>query len=100
MWLGNSMARYGIKEFNTLLTGDNKIPVYYEEEKIYKGVPGPKLLNNTAYNQLIIAQEYTVCFQIAKEAKKKYNKYGNKRQAWMTVLRKIDPTTGDYKTKI
>ena len=70
------MAKSGILGYNTLLTFDKKIPADDVEERKYKGVSGPTLLNNTAYNELILAQESTVCFQISEEAKKKYNKYG------------------------
>ena len=67
------MARYGIKGYNVLLTGDTK---NLEDKTKEKEVSDLKFLNNTAYNELILAQESTVCFQISEEAKKKYNKYG------------------------
>ena len=37
--------------------------------KKYEGVIALKLINKTAYNELITAQEYTVCFHIIEETK-------------------------------
>ena len=55
MWLGTFMKRSEIKEYDTLLTGDIKIP----ENDAYKvkesEVSELKFLNKTAYNELILA---------------------------------------------
>ena len=49
------MARVGNKGFNTLLTGDKKIPADNADGN--KGVSDLKFLSKTAYNDLIIAQK-------------------------------------------
>ena len=66
--------------------------------KIKKEVFELKLLNKTAYNEMILAQEDTVFFQIPEEAKTKANSYIDARQAWMKLSIKFDPTTGASKT--
>ena len=65
-----------------------------------KEVSELELLNFTAHNELILAQEDTVCFQIIEETNIKSNKYGDARQAWMKISRKFDPTTGDSKIRL
>ena len=40
------------------------------DETTYRGVTDTsKMLNKTSYTELIISQEYTVCFQIVEEEK-------------------------------
>ena len=76
-----------------------KILVCDAEETKYKGVIATlNVLNTTAYNELIIAQEDTVCFQIAEEAKTKANRYRYTRQVWVKLSGKFDPTTTSSKT--
>ena len=58
------------------------------------------LLNRIAYNELVLSQEDTVCFQIYEEVKTKSNKYGNTGKAWMKLSRKFEPTKVDPKTRI
>ena len=70
------------------------------QTKKIKGVSEFKLLNKTAYNELILAQEDTVCFHIIEEAKTKANKYGDARQAWMKLSRNFDPNTGSSNTRL
>ena len=69
MWSREFAERAEIKGCDVLLTGDKKILADDTDEK--KGVSDLKLLNKTAYNELIPAQEETVYFQIAEEAKTK-----------------------------
>ena len=59
-----------------------------------------KLLNKTAYNELILPQEDTVCFQIFEEAKTKANKYGDARKAWMRLSIQFGSNTGAFKTRL
>ena len=59
-----------------------------------------KLLNKTAYNELILPQEDTVCFQIFEEAKTKANKYGDAIQAWMRLSIQFGSNTGAFKTRL
>ena len=60
-----------IKGCNTLLTDDNKIPSDEADKTKDESVTALKFINNIDYNEMIIAQEDTVCFQIVEEAKKK-----------------------------
>ena len=60
MWSVKSMAGYGIKGYYVIITGDKKILTYVTGETKEKEVAAIKLLNFTAYNELIIAQEDTV----------------------------------------
>ena len=64
-----SMARYGIKEKDVLLSEEKKLQGFYEL----------KLINKKTYYEIILAQEDTVCFNIVKEAKTKVNNYGDTR---------------------
>ena len=41
-----------------------------------------KLFNNEAYNEMILSQEDTFCFQIAKQANITASEYGDAIQAW------------------
>ena len=60
IWSGKFMARTRIKGYHVLLTGAKKILADDSDETKYKEVPSPKLINFTAYNELILAREYTV----------------------------------------
>ena len=60
MWSGNFMKIAGIKGDHVLLTGAKKIPADDADETKEKYISALKLLNFTAYNDLIPAQEYTV----------------------------------------
>ena len=59
-----------------------------------------KLLTNTAYNMLILPQEYPVYFRIVKEAKTNEIRYPDSIQVGMTLAIKFEPTTETYKTRI
>ena len=61
------MARSGIKGYDTLLTGDKKNSADDADETKDEGVSALKLLNKKAYNELILAQEDTVCFRSLKK---------------------------------
>ena len=74
---GRFMEIAVIEGYDNLLTGDQKIPADDTDIIKDKGVSELKLTIKTAYNDLILAQEYMVCFQIGEEAKTKANKYGN-----------------------
>ena len=50
-----------------MLTYDREILKDGADEKKLKKVSELKLLSKTAYNELILAQEYTVCFKIVEE---------------------------------
>ena len=63
------MARDGINRYNVLITGGNIIPADDTDKTKFELVSELKLLNNAAYNELIIIQEDKVCSQILKEAK-------------------------------
>ena len=56
MWSGKFMAGAEIKGYHVLLTGANKIPNNDTEETIEKEMSPPKLLNFTAYNEIILTQ--------------------------------------------
>ena len=49
-----------------------------------KIVSGLKLPNKISYNELIIAQEDTVCFQLVEEAETIANSFGDAKQLWMS----------------
>ena len=100
MWLGKSMARAGIRGYHLLLTSDQKIPAYDAEKTKENEIATIKLPSFTAYNELILAQEEMVCFQIFEEVNKKSNKYGDARIAWTKISRKFEPTTGASKTRL
>ena len=57
-------------------------------------------INETAYNYLILAQEDMVYFNIIEEAMTKANKYGDARNAWTKLSRKVEPTRGASKTRL
>ena len=88
MWSVKFAARVVIKGYDVLLTGDNTILVYDAEKTKLKGFYELKLLNKTANNDLILAQEDTVCFHIVEEAKINDNNYGDAGQPWMKLSRK------------
>ena len=94
------MTRSGIKGYNALLTGDKKILSDESYKTKYEVVTELKLTNKAAYNNLILAQEDMVYFQIVEEAKKKANKYGNARQVWIKLSRNIETTTRDSKKRL
>ena len=100
MWSGEFMTRSGIKGYNALLTGDKKILSDESYKTKYEVVTELKLTNKAAYNNLILAQEDMVYFQIVEEAKKKANKYGNARQVWIKLSRNIETTTRDSKKRL
>ena len=100
MWSGKVIQGYGIKVYNVLLTGANKITADKVDETIEKIVSELKLLNKTAYSKLILSQEETVCFHIFEEAKTKANRYGDTRQTWMKLSRNFDPSTGAFETGV
>ena len=82
MWSGKSTAGSGIKVYHVILTGAKKIPANDAEKTKEKENSALKLLKFTAYNEIILAQEDTVYFQIFEGAKKRANKYGYARLAW------------------
>ena len=95
MWSESFMERDWIKGYNTLLMGDNKTSEYDTYKTTYSGVTTAlKLINKTAYNEVIIVPEDTVYFQIAKEAKTKDNKYRNKIQVWIKIPKKMSQPQG------
>ena len=59
-----------------------------------------KLLNKTAYNELMLTQEDTVCFQIGEEVKTRDNNYRDLRQSWIKISGKFEPTVVVSKTRI
>ena len=56
------MAITGIKGNYVLQTGENQTTEYGAKRNRIKEVSSLKLLNFTAYNDLILAKEDTVCF--------------------------------------
>ena len=99
MWSVKFMKRYVNKTYDILLTGDMKIPADDTEKKEDKVVTyTSKLLNKIAYNDIVLAQEEMVCFQITEEAKNKSNKYEDTREELVKLLREFDATTGAYNT--
>ena len=65
MWSVKVMERLGIEGYGILLIGDAEIPSDNADETKYNGVTATlELLNKTAYNRHILAQENTMCFQI------------------------------------
>ena len=58
------MTRSGIKEYHVLLTRANKLPADDTDKTQEKDIYALKLLNSTAYNELVLTQEDTVCFQM------------------------------------
>ena len=56
MWSGKFMARTGMKGYPDLLTGARKILSDEAEKIVEKVISALKLLNFTAYNELILAQ--------------------------------------------
>ena len=75
MWLGKLITRHGIKGYDTLLTGDKKIPGDDTNKTKHRGFSELKFLNKTSYNDLILLQKIAVYFKIVEEDKKKYNMY-------------------------
>ena len=64
MWSGKFMVISGIKGYHVLLTGDKKIPADDADKAKGKYISALKLLNFTAYNEMIPPQEDSVCFNI------------------------------------
>ena len=64
------MAISGIKRHHVLLNGAKVILTEDTDKTEEKWISGPKLLNFTSYNELILSQEDTVCFLILEEARK------------------------------
>ena len=95
IWSRNSISRPGIKICDVLITGDKKD---YSKETKLKVVSELKLLNKTAYNELVLAQEDMFYFMIVEEVKTKANNSGDARQAWMKFSEIFDPTTGASST--
>ena len=87
------MAESGIKGYNIPLIYDKKIPEYDADKIKHEGVTALEFTTKTGSNELILAQEDMICFQIVKELRTKDNKYENTRQAWMKLSKKFDPTT-------
>ena len=58
-----------IKVYHILLTGDKKILEYDTAETKEKIIFDLNFPNKTAYNEMILLQEETVCFKISEEAK-------------------------------
>ena len=85
---------------NVLLTSDKKILADDADKMFLEGVSELKLLNKTSYNELILAQEDTVCFHIVEEMKTKANKYGYVSQAWMKLSIFFEPNTGASKSRL
>ena len=69
MWSGKFTSRSGIKGNHFLVTNAKKIRADDSDKKKEKEIAALKLLNFTEYNELILAQEDTVCFQTIEEAK-------------------------------
>ena len=63
MWPGKFMARSEIKGYHVLITGAKKILADDADKTEIKHY-ALKLINLTAYNELILAQEDMVCFQM------------------------------------
>ena len=101
MWSDEIMARAVIKGYDILLTIDMQILADNAAKTKYNVLTATQnILNKTSYKEPIILQEYTICFQITEESKTKENKYGDTRQEWIKISRKIDPTTDVSKTRI
>ena len=101
MWSDEIMARAVIKGYDILLTIDMQILADNAAKTKYNVLTATQnILNKTSYKEPIILQEYTICFQITEESKTKENKYGDTRQEWIKISRKIDPTTEVSKTRI
>ena len=64
IWLGQLTTRHGIKGCDNLLTSDKKILADDADETKYKGISELKLFYRTDYNNMILAQEDKVFFQI------------------------------------
>ena len=67
--VGKFHGRYGVKGYNTLLTGGKKITEDDTDKTKHEGVIVLEFLKKTAYNDVIVAKYYMVCFHIAEEAK-------------------------------
>ena len=81
------MARSGIEGLHVLLTGDQTIPAYNADNTKKYAL---KLLNFTAYNDLIFAQEDVVFFHIIEEVKTKDTNFRDARLAWTKLSRKFE----------
>ena len=100
MWSGKFIAKSEIKGYHVLPTGAKKIPADDADKTKEKEIDALKLLNFTAYNELIIAQEDTVCFQIIEEARTRYDNYRDARLVWTQPSRTFYPTTGATKARL
>ena len=96
MWLVKFVSGSGIQGYHVLLIGAIKI-LEDDADEAQEKKTALKLIKFTAYNELILAQKYTVCFQIIEEAKTKANNYGDARLAWTKLSRNFEPTTGSWK---
>ena len=86
--------------YNILVKGDTKILVDDTRETKDKGVTATlNFLIKTAYNEIILAQEDTVCFQIIEEERKQSSNYKGSSQTLVKLLIRFDPTTGYSKGK-
>ena len=83
MWSGKFVERYGINGYDVLITGDKNILEYDAYKTKVKEIYEMKLLNNTYYTDMILAQEDTVYFQVIEEVNTKTNEYGDAIQVWM-----------------
>ena len=67
------MEGSGMKGYDVLLKGVRKILEDHKYETKEKWFSELKLINKTAYKDLILAQEDTICFHLTEEAKTKAN---------------------------
>ena len=79
MWSGKFMARYVIRVYNVLIIGGWKILEDDADKTKVKVISELNLINKTAYNELILAQEDMVYFHIIEEVNMRANKYGGAR---------------------
>ena len=94
------MEGAGIKGYYVLLTIYKTITDDDKDEIQDKEISELKLINITAYNELIIAQEYTIWFQIIEEENLEDNKYGDTTLAWTTLSINFESITGASITRI
>ena len=79
------MAGTVIKGYHVLLTGAKTISADEKEKRKDKEISELKVLNFTVYNDLILAQDDTVCFHIIEEAKTEANKCRDARLEWAKI---------------
>ena len=63
MWSGKFLARSGLLGYDVILRGTVKTPEYNKEENT-KEDDILKQINKNLYNDLVLEQDDTVCFQI------------------------------------